>query len=320
MQACERSRKVSYTTIILILLVFCSLSTIQAQEDVIRVNTDLVRVPATVLDREGRYITNLKKEDFQVFEDGVEQEVALFEPLEQPATVLFLLDVSSSMTSHKQNLAIAINALASRLRPNDQIMVASFFQWTDILLEPTKISDLSKGINFKIKNESDCPSTYLYNAVDDALERMKKIRGRKAIVLFTDGEGSGFGITAKDNYQKAQEHEALIYTFKFGTYPASSRYLSDKIYTELIEGYKGYLRNLSQITGGRNFQIEEISDLAGTFGGVADELGRQYSLGYYPKLPTTEQQIRQIKIKVREPNVAVRARNSYIAGTSKKAK
>jgi len=82
------------------------------------------------------------------------------------------------------------------------------------------------------------------------------------------------------------------------------------------------LRKLSQITAGQNFQIEEISDLAKTFGGVADESGRRYNLGYYPKHSATGQkrQIRQIKVKVRQPNLVIRARSNYFAGIARKIK
>jgi hypothetical protein len=92
------------------ILLFISIifsKTVYAQNEIIRIDTNLVTVPITVLDREGRYVTNLKKEDFQIFEDGVEQEVAVFEPIEQPFTVLLLLDISGSMTYHMAELTKA---------------------------------------------------------------------------------------------------------------------------------------------------------------------------------------------------------------------
>lgn len=314
-----RNKTQSFLKLITILLFafIASPVTAQAQDDVIRVNTNLVTIPLSVLDRDGRYVTNLQKSDFQIFEDGVEQETAVFEPTEKPFTILFLIDASSSMSLHKGNLSFALNALATRLRPNDQIMATSFFQWTDVLLEPTFVSELHNGVKFKIRSDADCPDTYLYNAVDDALKRMKKISGRKAIVLLTDGNGGGYGITAEDNYYEAEEQDAIIYTFKFGVPPAEPpSYVNKKQSFKLIEERKGYLRKLAQKTGGRSYQIEEITDAEKTFGALAEELRRQYTLGYYPK-QTVAGQKRQIKIKMRQPNLIVRARNSYVAGLAK---
>ena len=123
--------------IISILLLFTLLvfaRTNYGQDEVVRVDTSLVTIPATVLDRDGRYLTKLKKEDFQIFEDNVEQKVEFFEPTDAPVTILFLIDVSSSMSPHKENLTAALNDIFKRLRPNDQIMAESFFQWTKNLL------------------------------------------------------------------------------------------------------------------------------------------------------------------------------------------
>lgn len=289
-----------------------------AQDEVIHVDTALVTIPATVLDRDGRYVTNLKKEDFQIFEDGVKQEVSFFEPTDAPFTILFLIDVSSSMSPFKEDLSVALNALSTRLRPNDQIMAASFFQWTDVLIDPTKVSELTKGIKLKVRSDADCPDTYLYNAVDNTLKRMKKIRGRKAIVLLSDGNGEGFGITAEDTLREAEEQEAIIYTFKFETNLTNPpSYVNKQQYYKIIEKRRGYMRDLAQISGGRSYLTTEIKDVEKTFSSVIKELGEQYTIGYYPKKAAEANQKRQIKVKVNQPNLAVRARENYVVGATK---
>jgi Ca-activated chloride channel family protein len=281
--------------------------------DVVRVEANLVTVPARIMDRDGRYITDLRKEDFQIFEDGVEQEVAFFTPAEQPLTILLLVDVSSSMSPHKANLERGVNGFVSALRPNDQLTAASFFQWVETSVPTTKVSALREDIRPKIKQEADCP-TYLYDAVDEGLKRMKKVRGRKAIVLFSDGEGLGFTATAKGTLHKAQEQDALIYTVQFGTIhaPEPPHYESRKDYFEEIAKIDGYMRDLAQKTGGRYYRVEELSNFATTFRPVAEELRRQYILGYYPKQPLQAGQQRQIKVRVRPSNLVVQARDSYI--------
>lgn len=292
-------------------------TTISEQEpgegDVIRVEANLVTVPVSIMDRDGRCITNLRKEDFEIFEDGIEQEVAVFAPAEQPFTVFFLMDVSPPMISYKENLERAVNGFISQLRPDDQLITASFFQFAEVN-PATKVSELRGEIKPKIKHETECLPKYLYDAVDNALNRMKKISGRKAIVLFSDGCcGVEFSATAKGTLRKAEEQDALIYTVQFGTVRAVEppRNVDRKSYFEKIEQIDGYMKDLAQKTGGRYYRVADISNFATSFRPVADELRRQYRLGYYPKGKLEAGQRREIKVRVRSANLVVRARDSF---------
>lgn len=281
------------------------------QDEVLRVDTNLVTIPVTVMDRDGRYLTGLKKEDFQVFEDGIEQEVAFFEPVERPFTILLLLDVSGSMSYRMEDLAHAANAFVSQLRPDDWLSAVSFADFSSVLFRATKVSELRKNIT--LRQRPDQFSTMLYDAVDDALKRMKKVQGRKAIVLFSDGYGIGTFADAKRNLRVAEEQDTLLYTVQFNTLSAKPpRNVNKESYFKAVEEGNSYMRNLALKTGGRYYQVEYIADLEKTFGQVAEELRRQYSLGYYPKQRLEVGQRRLIKVKVRLPNLVVRARDSYI--------
>lgn len=295
-----------------------SASSMQSQADIVHLEANLVTVPTTVMDSDGRYITSLRREDFQIFEDGVEQQVSFFAPVEQPFTILFLLDTSSSMTPHAAGVVQAANAFLSQLRPDDQLIAASFYKEMDVLFQ-TRVSELHKSIKLKFRQDSDC-STMIYDVVDSALKRMRKINGRKAIVLFSDGAGDGVFASAKGNLRDAEEADVLIYTAQFGTFSAEPprHGVSREAYFKRIEEINGYMRDLAQKTGGRHYQVENVSDLGKTFGLVADELRRQYSLGYYPTKRLEAGQRRRIKVKVRLPNLAVRARDSYIIKPSQK--
>lgn len=301
--------------VIVLALIFASimfLKTAYAQDDVIRVDTNLVTVPVTVLDRNGRYISNLKKEDFQIFENGIEQEIDLFESVEQPITVLLLLDVSGSMSSYLAELTRAANAFALQLRPNDQMAAATFAVSFRLLLKPKKVSDLNKSV--KIQKHIGDSWTRIYDAVDDALRLMKKIRGRKAIVLFSDGGGEGIYSSLKDNFRKAEEGESLIYTIQFDNFitaPPSHANNKEEFYKALEEA-NNYMKDLANITGGRPYRIKNIANLEKTFASITEELRQQYNLGYYPKTKGKKGERRQIKVRVSVPNVAVRARSSYV--------
>ncbi len=313
---------------LILLVIFVAFSTSNyAQDDVIRIDTNLVTVPATVLDRDGRYVTNLKKENFQVFEDGVEQEIAIFDKVEKPFTILLLIDNSGSMNDYLPNLARAANVFVKQLRPDDQLAVAVFSdkKRIQILLEPTKVKNLQLKISLN-KRMGDY-FTATFDAVENGIEYMKKFQGRRAIVLFTDGEQYGIKASAKSNFRDAEEQESLIYTIRFGVFPTyqpgysdyltKKTKLSQKTKLKLVEKANFYLQSLSQKTGGRSYEIDNITDLEKTFASVAEELGRQYSLGYYPKEQAQAGQRRQIKVKMLQPNLAVRARESYVVESSK---
>ena len=317
MKSATVSKKLSIAAVALLFIILGYQNLIYAQDDLIRIDSNLVTVPVTVLDRDGRYATNLKKENFQVFEDGVEQETAFFETTEQPFTVLLLLDTSGSMSNNMAELANTASIFVKQLRPDDQLLAASFTDEIDVLFQITKVKDLRKAI--KLRRKPRDGNTIIYDAVKFAQKKLKKISGRKAIILFSDGQGSGFDASAKDNLRDAEEQETLIYTVQFKPFfsePPS--YVNKKEFYKSIAEANDYMRDLAKVTGGRNYRIENIGDLGKTFSQIAEELGQQYSLGYYPKQSGKNGERRQIKVKVNQPNLAVRARDSYIVGASEK--
>ena len=310
--------KCRFVVRILILLFVCIgfSKIVQAQDEVVRVDTNLVTIPTTVLDREGRYVTNLKKENFQIFEDGVEQDINFFEPVEQKCTALLLLDVSGSMYSHFSELANASSVFVKQLRPDDELIAVAFAEELRVLLKPTKIRNLQTGI--KLPSLRDYHDTVVYDAVEFALKKMRKIPGRKAIILFSDGIGSGISASAKSNLRDAEEQESQIYTVQFAFSPIAPEYIDKKQADKWIETANNYMQSLAQKTGGRHYRIEDIADLGKTFSMIADELGRQYNLGYYPKQSSQKGERKQIKVRVNLPNLAVRSRDSYVVGNSRK--
>src|SRR5205814_2240896 len=155
--------------------------------DVVRVNTTLVTVPVSVLDRQGRFVPNLRREDFTVFENGSEQSIAYFEPAEKPFTVALLLDTSPSTHFHLWEIKEAAIAFAKQLRPQDRVLIVSFNDEVLLLTEATNDVNLIETIIEENVNTGN--STRLYDAVDLTVkELLNKIKGRKAIVLITAGQ------------------------------------------------------------------------------------------------------------------------------------
>jgi VWFA-related protein len=319
--------------------------------EVIRVNTALVSVPVSVLDRQGRFVSNLKREDFSVFENGIEQPIAYFEPAEKPFTVALILDTSPSTHFHLWEIKEAAIAFASQLRPQDRVLVVSFNEQVLLLTEAT--NDLNVVSSVIQLNANTGNATRLYDAVDLVIkERLNKIKGRKAIVLFTDGvDTASYLATEESTLREAEELDALIYPIQYDTsdymramqnagsvtiVTSSSNWPFGRSTSQTVYGGQAnggapmpgttkadyeradrYLHELAEKTGGRLNQANDTAQLAQAFTRIAEELRRQYSLGYYPGASADQSgERRQIKVKVHQPNLAVRARDSYMRSSA----
>src|ERR1700730_17387437 len=153
--------------------------------DVVRVDTTLVSIPVSVMDRDGKYIPDLRKEDFRVWEDGVEQRVAYFASTEKPFTVALLIDTSGSTRFKLGEIQDAAIAFVEQLRADDRVMVVSFSDKIRVLTQPTNDR---YALRNAIRQTEPGSGTRLYDAVDQVIkQQFNRIEGRKAIVLFTDG-------------------------------------------------------------------------------------------------------------------------------------
>jgi len=294
--------------------------------DTVRVSTNLITVPAEVMDRSGRYIGNLRKQDFRLFENGVEQELSYFAPVQQPFTVALLLDVSGSTQTRLQEIRAAANAFVRGLRPNDRLLLVSFDGKINVLTEAITLSELRKK---KLRLDAVNDGTLLYDTVSFVLnQRLAGIQGRKAIVLFTDGvDGGSKKGSHKQTLRDAEEADVVIYTVQYNTLPELPARLSQIInpkarehtQARMLKEYavgSSYLDALTRKTGGRLQRAENLSDVAQAFAAITEELGRQYSLGYYPKGQVQTGEKRDIKVKTRLPNLVVRSRQSYVAAAA----
>ncbi|HEX9960569.1 MAG TPA: VWA domain-containing protein [Pyrinomonadaceae bacterium] len=298
------------------------------EADVIKVETNLISIPVSVFDRNGLYIPNLRQSDFKIFEDGREQEVAYFGTSDKPFTVILLIDTSPSTQYKIEEIQSAATAFVDQLKPQDNVMVIEFDAGIHVLTEAT--SDRQK-IYKAIKRADFGDGTSLYDAVEFSLrKRLSKIEGRKAIVLFTDGVDT---TSYKANYDstviEAEESEAMIFPIYYNTFfdnrggisspfpfPGQGGILQGR--GNSAEDYalgKKYLEDLADSTGGRVFRPEATpGGLTAAFEGIAEELRRQYNIGYYPQKEGKAGERRQLKVRVNRPNLVVRARDSYIVG------
>ena len=305
-------------------------------EEIIKIEANLVTIPVSVFDRNGIYIPGLTQENFQIFEDGKEQEISYFGTSDKPFTVILMLDTSPSTEYRMEDIQSAAKAFVRQLKEQDSVLVIEFDGNTHVLTEATK--DRQKI--YKAIDEADMGGgTSLYDSVDFALrKRLNKIEGRKAIVLFTDGVDT---TSSKSSYDEtlrdAEEADALIFPIHYNTYfdnrrsstvlsspfpfPGSGGILNPP--GTRAEDYalgREYLNDLAAATGGRVFRPEATpGGLTRAFEGIAEELRRQYNIGYYPEDEGKSGERKQIKVRLNRPNLIVRARDSYIVGANKQA-
>jgi VWFA-related protein len=330
------------------------------EDEVVRVNAALVTVPVSVLDRDGRFIGGLQQDDFRVLEDGVEQRIAYFAPVEQPFTVALVIDTSGSTRFKLEDIQDAAIAFLDQLRPADRVIVVSFDEQVRVLSEATNDRNQLRAA---IRRTHTGGGTRLYDAVDLVInEQLGRVQGRKAVVLFTDGvDSSSRQASFESTLEEAVELDAMIYPIQYDTYdgsggggggggwPGPNRYPGRRgggrrnpgwgdILGGIILGggnvriggggggggggagstradyERGgeYLRRLAEATGGRSYDAQDISYIQQAFSNIAEELRRQYSLGYYPSRQAQAQERRQIRVRVRRPNLVVRARDSYV--------
>jgi len=281
------------------------------QDEIIRIDANMVSVPVSVSDRDGRYLRGLRKDNFSVFENAVGQEITYFAETDEPFTVFLLLDRSGSMSYRMEDLAMAASEFIRQLRASDSVLVASFADSVTEVMRQRRVSEIPSGL--KITQRRDERNTYIFDAVDHALKKLNKIPGRKALVLFSDGAGHGLTSSEKGNFRDAEEGQALIYTMRFDTFAGEpTRAASRKAWLEATSSAKAYMTELASRTGGRSYRIETLADLTATFRAVAEELGRVYSLGYSPLTTGKDGERRKITVKVNVPNVAVRSRNEVV--------
>jgi len=284
----------------------------------VRVDTTLVTVPVVAMDRDGKFVPGLTKEDFSVYEGGVKQEITFFLSAEEPVTVALMLDVSDSAESSLEEIKAAAKAFIDQLRPDDRVTALSFDGGLHQLTPITSDHDAIRGA---INSAQSGRGTLLYDSLDFTLTKLLNPgSGRKAVVLFTDGVDVGSRITMEKSMRTVEEAGIFIYSIHY-KHPENTTAPPDATFgtPTRVGAYKGdqkmanfYLRGIAKSTGAGYYLAEGKKGMEKSFVSIAEELHKRYDLGYYPSAPARPGQKVKIKVKAEKPNVAVRARDSYV--------
>jgi Ca-activated chloride channel homolog len=269
------------------------------EDDVVRVNTDLVVLNATVVDKNGKFVPGLKRSDFKVFEDGAEQQLAGFTAEETPFAAAILLDTSGSMETRLTLGRSAAIRFLDGLRDEDVAAVYNF----DIKVE--QMQDFSPG--------RDLPArafglhTKMMTALNDAVLRAaddlgKRAEKRRAIVVLSDGGENSSRASADKAMDHALQSGATIYAVN----------LSDNGPGRDIVG-ASILKNFAEKSGGRYIASPGGQELRESFAAIAEELGHQYTIAYRPLNRSRDGRWRAIQVKLDNPNATARTRKGYRA-------
>ena len=281
------------------------------QQPSFRTAVDVVSLNVTVTDQANRYVTDLSQNDFEVFENGVKQDLILFNRSNLPVALVLLIDTSSSMEDRMTIAQDAAIGFVRKLRPSDLGEVISFDSRFETL---QKFTNNTAEMEAAIRKTVAGGSTSLYNALYVSLKDLKKVPTRseedvrrQAIILLSDGEDTSSLITFDDVLDLAKRSETAIYPIGLmADEPAHSKGFREATYA---------LRQLATDTGGRSFFPTDAKALASIYGQIYDELSSQYTLGYTSKNTRRDGAWRPIVVRVGRPNVIARTKQGYFAPT-----
>jgi Ca-activated chloride channel family protein len=272
---------------------------------------DLVSLNVTVTEA-GRHVTGLDQADFEVFEDGIKQNVTFFSRTQQPIALAVLLDTSASMDQRLETAQEAAIGFARRMRPDDVMEVVDFDSQVRILQDFTNdVGSLEKAI----RSTSVNGSTSLYNALYVSLKELKRVKAttaeeirRQAIVVLSDGDDTSSLVEYEEVRDVARRSETAIYAIglKQG-HSARSEFKE----AEFV------LKQLSTDTGGRAFFPSSVSELPAIYQQISEELANQYTMAYSSKNTVRNGAFRRIMVRVARAGVQTRTRQGYFAPSAK---
>lgn len=270
-----------------------------------RAEVQAINLSVVVTDKNGRFIPGLSEEDFVVLEDGAVQDVSFFTSEVTPVTLLLLLDASTSVRPSIHGIKEAASNFVSKLWEGDQAIIADF---NERIRFSTHFSDDIDRLVSSIQALYPAGWTALYDSILFSLDKVSEAEGRKALLVFTDGDdsrsmGMGSEATSKDAIEGAKFTEVTIYSIGFQGNRGGGRGVN-----------KGFLKDLSEETGGQAFFPKGIGDLNRDFDAIQDELHSQYRLAYVPSNKEQKGEWREIQVRIKgRKDLVVRTRRGYYA-------
>ena len=277
-----------------------------------RAGTSLVALNVIVTDLQQHYATGLRAEDFEIYEDGVRQQVEFFATADVPLDLILLIDASSSMVDKVDAVRKAANGFVDTLREGDRGAVVSFADGVSVLQTLTADRALIRGA---IDRTGAKGATALHNAIYVSLKEFGRRAAaagdvrRQAIAVLSDGEDTSSLLSFDDVLEMAKRSGVAIYTIGLKSNlmpsagPADRRYFSQSDFA---------MKQLASETGAVPFFPQTVRDLSKVYDAIAAELASQYSIGYVPRNVREDGKYRRVVVRVaNKPELKPRTRTGY---------
>jgi Ca-activated chloride channel homolog len=265
-----------------------------------KVNVDVVQVTVTVSDGRGRFVRNLPRTAFRVLEDGKPQGITHFTSEDVPLEIVVAIDISGSMTPAMPKLKTAVKEFLKDVPNQDLVTLLGF---NDSIFTLTRKAGDVVERSRAVDRLAPWGSTALYDVILRGVEMLGRQTGRKALIVFTDGEDQGSHATINDVERRLQSSDVTLYMIGQGR-------------GVTLDTLKKVMERLASPTGGRALFTDSIDELHDSFADLLDELSNQYLLGYEPTNTKHDDVWRKIKVEV-DGHHEVRARQGYRATTAK---
>jgi len=292
------------------------------EDDVIKVSTNLVTSNALVVGRNRKYVPGLRRENFKILENGVEQEIAYFAPIDRPFDTVLLIDNSRSAVFELSQIKEAAIAFIDQMRSDDRATIIPLGGEFKDVAAPSADHQLLKQAIYGIQPGGN---TRVYDAVDFAINQTPaSATRRKALLLLTDGvDNDSRSASYQTNLNDIVSSGVQVYAVQFSTYSWMSKKAA-RFRRPAPEGtgfaqvdYQradAYLHQVTELTGTSVYPAENLRNLDTAVAAIAEELHNEYTVGYYPRVPGKVGEVRRLEIRVNQPWLQVRARTSYSFG------
>jgi VWFA-related protein len=270
------------------------------------VDVALVVLPATVIDRQGGFVSDLGEQNFEVYENGVPQRIRLFKNEDIPVTVGLVVDHSSTMGSKLAEVTAAARTFVRSSNQEDEMFVVNFNENVSLgLPRTTRFTNSTAELERAITAAPAGGQTALYDAIAKALEELQAgSRDKKVLIVVSDGGDNASARSLSQVMKLAEQSSAVIYTL--GVFDE-----------EDPDRNPAVLKRLAQATGGEAFFPSQLSEVVAICGRIARDIRHQYTIGYVPSNLTRDGAYRAIRVRARangHDRLSVRTRAGYIAG------
>jgi len=277
-------------------LSLAAVASAQQNAGVIKVDVRLVEVYATVFNHKGYYVDGLGRDSFEVYEDGKRQNIFSFEAEAQALSCAILLDTSGSMANALPHVKNSIVNFIDQLNPQDSLAIYTFDQRLVTRQDYTTDKDMAKRAVLRTRAEG---ATALFDALSEVSLEASARHGKKAIVVFTDGDDNSSALTANATATRARKLGIPLYAIAAGEATRSKK-------------LRGILEELSQHTGGASYEVKKPKDIDAMFAAITQDLQHLYMFSYQAPSGSSSGQWRKIDLVVRGPQkYSVRAKEGY---------